>query len=231
MSRLRGARERLGDLRSVILFTTAGQPQIEQYAHPNLGRLVQPRHYPRIAETAAQGIPWAADNDAFNGEWDEDAFERMLQSCAHLPGCRFVVARDVVGDAYMTSMHWEEYASLIMRYGLPCAYVAQDGIESIEDVPWGSLDALFIGGTDDFKLGSIVPSLVAEAKRRGKWVHMGRVNSKRRVIYAASIGCDSIDGSSFSRWRARWLPEGLAWVVEAERVKDQLALEGMALDG
>lgn len=196
----------------MILFTTAGHPQLVEYAHPNLGRLVQPRHYPRVADTANAGIPWAADNDAFNGEWSDTAFEAMLEACAYLPGCKFVVARDVVGDSYLTGMFYEEYASLIMRYGLPVAYVAQDGV-TVGDVPWGALDALFIGGTDDFKGSPLVAELVAEAKRRGKWVHMGRVNSKRRVIYAGSIGCDSFDGSSFSKWRRTWLRDGLAWAA------------------
>ena len=62
-------------------------------------------------------------------------------------------------------------------------------------MPWDDFDALFIGGTTDWKLGDGAAQLVREAKRRGKWVHMGRVNSLRRMIYAESIGCDSADGT------------------------------------
>ena len=36
---------------------------------------------------------------------------------------------------------------------------------------------------------------MAEAKARLKWVHMGRVNSLRRLRYASAIGCDSADGT------------------------------------
>jgi len=35
----------------------------------------------------------------------------------------------------------------------------------------------------------------SRAQQRGLWIHMGRVNSLRRLAYAASIGCHSIDGT------------------------------------
>ena len=34
---------------------------------------------------------------------------------------------------------------------------------------------------------------------------MGRVNSHQRLRYARAIGCDSVDGTSFSWFRDRWL--------------------------
>ena len=37
--------------------------------------------------------------------------------------------------------------------------------------------------------------LAGEAKARGKWTHMGRVNSGRRLLHAADIGCGSADGT------------------------------------
>lgn len=37
--------------------------------------------------------------------------------------------------------------------------------------------------------------MALEAKRRGKHVHMGRVNSLRRLRFARDIGCDSVDGT------------------------------------
>jgi hypothetical protein len=42
--------------------------------------------------------------------------------------------------------------------------------------------------------------LVREAKARGKLAHCGRVNTRKRIRYAAGVGCDSCDGSGFSRW-------------------------------
>ena len=206
----------------MLLLTTAGQPQIEQYAHPNLGRLIQPRHYWRIEDTGRAGIPWAADNDAFGGFGDEEEarWHEMLERIRGVPGCLFAAAPDVVGDALRTTYLYEEYAPLILRYGLPCAYVAQEGLADLGGPPWGSLDALFIGGaTDEFKLWEYVEGLVAEARRRGKHVHMGRVNSARRFRYAKSIGCDSVDGTQFSQWRATYLRDGLAWAAAPAQLR------------
>jgi hypothetical protein len=58
-------------------------------------------------------------------------------------------------------------------------------------------------------------------KRAGKWVHMGRVNTDRRIRYAAAIGCDSIDGTKWVRWRDAYLNDGLRKVG----ADVQLALE------
>lgn len=193
----------------MLLLATIAQPQLEEHQHPNLGRLVQPRHYPRIADTAAAGIPWAADNDAFNGGFDAAAFVAMLDRLEGLPGCRFVAAPDVVGDAVATLELFERWGPEIRKRGLPVALVGQDGLER---VPWAACDAFFIGGSTDWKLGQDAARFTAEARAAGKWVHMGRVNGRRRVVYAHSLGCDSVDGSSFARWRHTWLPLALEWV-------------------
>ena len=77
-------------------------------------------------------------------------------------------------------------------------------------IPWGSIRALFIGGaTTEFKLGPEVEAIVAEARQRDVWVHMGRVNSFRRIGYSSSIGCDSIDGTQWVRFRDTYLTTGL----------------------
>jgi hypothetical protein len=44
-------------------------------------------------------------------------------------------------------------------------------------------------------LGDHAIRLMAEAKARGKWVHVGRVNSKRRYQWCHSHGADSADGT------------------------------------
>ena len=55
----------------------------------------------------------------------------------------------------------------------------------------------------------------AEAKRRGKQVHMGRVNSARRYRYAEAIGCDSADGTYIAFGPDVNLPKVLAWPMDA----------------
>ena len=41
-----------------------------------------------------------------------------------------------------------------------------------------------IGGTTSWKLGPAAAGLAAQARRRGLWVHLGRVNSLKRLRYA-----------------------------------------------
>jgi hypothetical protein len=124
--------------------------------------------------------------------------------------CLFAVAPDVVGDAAATLRRSERMLDWIRYAGFPVALAAQNGLERLE-VPWDAFDALFIGGDTAWKLGAAARSLAAEAKRRGKWVHMGRVNSQRRMEYAAAIGCDSADGTYIAFGPERNLPAVLGW--------------------
>jgi hypothetical protein len=108
--------------------------------------------------------------------------------------CLFATAPDVVADAAATLELSAPMLPRIAKLGYRPALVAQDGLEDLA-VPWAEFDALFIGGTTAWKVGDAAAALAIEAKRRGKWVHMGRVNSLRRMRYAESIGCDSADGT------------------------------------
>ena len=124
---------------------------------------------------------------------------------------------DVVADAQATARLFEVWWRAPARRGLPAALVAQDGLEQLGcwlALAWPRIDALFIGGSTAWKLGPSAEALALEAKRRGKWVHMGRVNSARRIRYAASIGCDSVDGTKWVRWRDAYLRLGLDLTTE-----------------
>jgi hypothetical protein len=183
-----------------------------QHAGPGFGRLLSPRQFSRAQDTSEAGIPWAADNDCFQ-RLDEGAYRAMLQAIYGLNGCKFVVAPDVVGDWKATAHLYDKWQEELSAAWLPIAYVAQDGQPS-KQVPWGGIDSLFIGGTTEYKLSADAERLGREARERGKWLHMGRVNSRKRFDYARSTGCNSIDGSSFSRWRDRWLPNALTWRLD-----------------
>jgi hypothetical protein len=170
--------------------------------HPNLGVLSSPR---RVYLDDVQEWLWAADNDAYLA-WDADLYQLMLNKITGMDGCLFITAPDVVGDAEETLRRFWEWLPAIRRAQQPVALVAQDGIHDTE-LPWDDIDALFIGGTTPFKMHT--ETLCREAKRRGKWLHMGRVNTRRRIRFAQSIGCDSVDGSSFSMFRRTHLPWAL----------------------
>jgi hypothetical protein len=156
-----------------------------------------------------KGYRWAADNDAYLA-WDEKAFVKMLHTIVGIPGCLFVAAPDVVGDAAQTLERFYRWLPAIRATGQPVGFVAQDGLDDYPP-PWDELDALFVGGTTGFKMGASAASAVREARARGKWVHMGRVNTRVRIRYARSLGCDSLDGTSFSMYRRTTLPWALTW--------------------
>lgn len=171
--------------------------------------------YSNLAGMVNEGIPWAADNDGFNG-FKTGPWLVMLGNIAGLPNCRFVVAPDKLGDARETLRLFMQYAPVIRDCDLPVAYVLQDGLEAV-GVPWDCLDAVFVGGTTEFKMGATAARTVVEAKERGKWTHMGRVNSLRRMEYAQSLGVDSIDGTKWSRFVDKFEHHmsALQWAQEA----------------
>jgi len=156
------------------------------------------------------GCVSAADNGAFSN-FDANAFTEMLGKLRGIP-LKFVTAPDVVGDAKETLRRYRLWESMIRSHGFPVALVGQDGL-TVPEVPWDSIDAFFIGGSTEWKLSREARTLAGYAKARGKWVHMGRVNSRKRIHYAESIGCDSIDGTCFSKWSDVYVPKGLGWIA------------------
>jgi hypothetical protein len=168
-----------------------------------------------------QGVPWCADNGAFSNRWDEGKWwAYLVRHAKDADTCLFATAPDVVGDAKATLERSAPWYARIRELGYPVALVAQDGLEDLV-TPWDDIDALFIGGTTDWKLGPHARRLAAEAKARGKWVHCGRVNSKRRFDYCATpvalggMGCDSADGTFLTYGPDKNLPQLLHWIADS----------------
>ncbi|WP_412538730.1 hypothetical protein R8Z50_23100 [Longispora sp. K20-0274] len=165
------------------------------------------------------GVAWCADNavfvDGYPGDAKYLAWLRRLgqRSDRQLPA--FATAPDVVCQAAATLARSEPMLDPIRAAGYPVALVAQDGLEDL-DIPWDAIDALFLGGSTEWKLGPAATHLAAEARGRGLWVHMGRVNSHRRLAHAASIGCHSADGTYLRFGPDRNLPNLLGWLDQLE---------------
>lgn len=166
-------------------------------AGANVGRLYVPKDRNPPVE---DGRPHALDNGAFTG-FDADAFVALLERHRGRPGCLFVAAPDVVGDAASTLRQFKPWAPMIRALGYPVALVAQDGL-TVADVPWSELDAIFIGGSTAWKMSRAAESILGWAAARGKWRHVGRVNSRRRMRHFHGLA-DSVDGSGFSRFGKR----------------------------
>lgn len=170
------------------------------------------------------GVTWCADNGCYSDRWDEQKWWAWLEQNAHRADtCAFAVAPDIVGDAWRSRMRSQPWLQPIRDLGYPVAYVIQDGAE-LHPIPWSEFDVLFIGGTTDWKLGPAVRDLVRQAKAREKRVHMGRVNSLRRLRYADAIGCDTADGTYITYGPDVLLPRLLSWLDD---VNNQSTLEAL----
>lgn len=164
---------------------------------------------PRARQLVGKTPVWAADNDAFSG-FNPDRYRRMLDAIVKAKGNpMFVTVPDVVCNHPRTLDLWYEWSAEIRQRGLPAAFVLQNGCEDhwhywhaghAEEFPFETVDAFFIGGDTEFKFSEPVREIVSAANLHGKWVHMGRVNSIKRMTYAKNIGCDSCDGSGMARF-------------------------------
>jgi hypothetical protein len=201
----------------MIIFVSGATAVASLY--PDVGELIVPGA--GNAPDSLRLLPgmWAMDNGAYGG-FDVAAFMRMLERFCGRRGCRFVAAPDVLYDARATLDQWPFWSAVIRGVGFVPALVAQDGLIA-EDVPWRELGALFIGGSTEWKLSPPCCKLMAYAKARGLWVHVGRVNTENRIWSAVGAGADSCDGTSFSMFSRRRIPEALEWIEDAEQAQLQ----------
>lgn len=185
--------------------------------HRNLGRLVTPTHIDTtIEKTAALGMPWAADNDCFQ-RLDLPVYVTMLDKIRDVPGCKFVTVPDVWSNAAETVRYFDLYADLVEKRGLPLALVLQDGVENYLkwlERQWPRITALFVGGTNKFKLGPVAAKIVNEGLRCGKYIHWGRVSSRMRIRYIVHVGGHSFDSTRFSIKIYQSLARALALTLE-----------------
>jgi hypothetical protein len=108
----------------------------------------------------------------------------------------WVTLPDVVGDARRTLELFARFED--RAQGLPKALVLQDGIGNLP-IPWDRISAVFIGGSDEFKVSREAKAAATAARMLGKLVHVGRVNTAARVRDWLGLA-DSIDGSGISRY-------------------------------
>ena len=169
--------------------------QAPELVKMGIGVMLQPKsHYERHVERL--GFPcWAADNGCF-AQGEQFSAPKFYTWLDRVPRSRllFVVAPDVYGDHAATRRRSAAYLWHLGCLGFPRAFVAQNGA-TWSNVPWKDFEWLFLGGSDIWKLGREARDLVREARNRNRRVHMGRVNSAKRLQYAATIGCHSADGT------------------------------------
>lgn len=149
----------------------------------------------------------AADNGCFNPKTyvGDDRLLSWLDALPERERCLFAVVPDVArrpdgelgGDPEATWHRFEKLGPLVQELGFPAALAAQDGMERMGNVgeQIDACDCLFLGGSTEWKLGIQAELLARQARAKGKWVHMGRVNSLKRMERARAMGCNSVDGT------------------------------------
>ena len=168
------------------------------------------------------GAMICADNGCFgDGYPGDDGFITWLETLhPHRDRCGFAVAPNVPMDMAASLQRSRPMLGRIRALGYPVALAAQNGAENL-DLPWDDFNVLFLGGDTRWKLGPHAHALTRTARAHGKHVHMGRVNSLRRLRYADAIGCGSADGTFLTFGPDRNLPELLGWL---RAVNDQQPL-------
>lgn len=178
---------------------------------------------PKQGNAIMEGVLWCADNGCFGKGYPGDSkWLVWLGTRKYKNMCAFATVPDVVGDAEATLERSEPFFAPVRQLGYRAALVGQDGLAS-GSVPWDKFDAFFVGGSTEWKLGPDAKALALEAKDRGKWVHVGRVNSRKRLYIAQAMGADSCDGTYMAfgpdinlARMTRWLDE----VAESEARND-----------
>ena len=142
---------------------------------------------------------FAMDNGAF-ASFDPDGFLRMLSKHSdRIELCRWVAVPDVVGDARRTCEVFDHWERRIEMKEWRKAFVCQDGQEHLP-IPWSRIDAIFIGGSTEWKMSAASIACIKAAKAIGKWVHVGRINTPARYEFFKSLGADSCDGTGLARY-------------------------------
>jgi hypothetical protein len=161
--------------------------------------------------------PWAADNARFAqpDRFTMEGFLAWLEVRVHAAAtCLFATAPEVLADPRATWELSRDALPLIRARGFRAALVAQDGMRP-GDVDPDSFDVLFLGGRPaevEWKLSHHARDLTLWARAHGKAVHMGRVNSLKRLRIATRWGCASADGTFLRAAPDQNVPRLLRWL-------------------
>jgi hypothetical protein len=175
-----------------LLDTSADLATCGQELGIEVGQLLTP-----LTRFRNRGGRFAIDNGAFAG-LDVKAFRSLLdREEPNRNRCIFVTVPDVVCSMRRTLELFERWRGQLK--GWPLALAIQNGVEDF-NLPWESLDAIFIGGDDAFKTSAVSAAVISAAHALEKWVHVGRVNTPDRYRWCIEHGVHSIDGSGISQY-------------------------------
>lgn len=154
--------------------------------------------------TPKPDLKFACDNGAWschqrNVPFDETGFKRLIDRVGG--AADFVIAPDIVAGGDQSLLFSESWMPYLRNMRLVLLAI-QDGITADaagEFLRHHPNAGLFLGGSTEYKLQTMFAwGLVAHAF--GRYYHVGRVNTARRIQLAAEAGADSFDGTSASRY-------------------------------
>lgn len=169
-----------------------------------------------------EGFPYALDNGAWSAfaqgrPFSEPDFTRALAKLGR--DADWVVMPDVVAGGLVSlelTLRWMRRVLDETERGL---IAVQNGMTEAHVASFlGPRVGLFVGGSTEWKLATL-PQWCALGERLGCWVHVGRVNTTRRIHLCGMAGATSFDGTSASRFSKT--------VPRLENARRQLALGGL----
>ena len=160
------------------------------------GGLILSQHMGNALMNKLDGVTWAADNGCFSAseQFTETKWLHFLERYAGKGICQFAVLPDIPYNMEATLERSMRYADRVHELGYRVALAIQNGARPAQ-IPWDSIDAIFIAGDAQFKTSLLAWYACREAKRRGKYVHIARRNSKRALQISHDMGADSCDGT------------------------------------
>lgn len=183
---------------------------------------------PDIGNVVPKGIAWAADNGCYSPakftfyrwyNWLEKQRKDALFACVP----------DVILDHEATLERWKQCVFGVQSLGFKAAFCAQDGCTE----PPSDADVLFLGGSTAWKISPDAHRLTQKALALGMPVHMGRVNSYKRLRIAHSWGCSTVDGTFLAFAPATNADRLMRWLqkLENDTARDIVQLPGCCSAG
>lgn len=138
-----------------------------------------------------------AMRDASRLGWDPTPFKKVVERF----GARasWVVLPDIIAGGHESlgrSLAWAQWClDRVERVLVP----VQDGMDPARvGEHLGDRVGIFVGGSTEFKEQTSGPVWGALSRSRGCWLHVGRVNTCRRIFICQDAGAHSFDGTSVS---------------------------------
>jgi len=154
--------------------------------------------------TLHDGFQYGLDNGAWGAHqsgrpWDADKFRELV--LRYGADADWVIVPDVVGDSLASLARTKEWLPFCLDHCPRVLVALQDGMapRMVHPLPITGRIGFFVGGTTHWKLHTL-PMWATLARTIGVWLHVGRVNTARRIRLCQSVGAHSFDGTSVTRY-------------------------------